>query len=57
MDDSVDALPEWQQAICRDVRDPVHAADPEVVETIKRTRQPHFVRKATSARCSRSTTA
>ena len=29
--------PEWQQAICRQVRDLVHAADPEVAETIKRT--------------------
>ncbi|WP_086673933.1 hypothetical protein [Amycolatopsis pretoriensis] len=35
-----DALPEWQRAICREVRELVHAADPEVVETIKRTRQP-----------------
>ena len=36
-------LPAWQQAICRRVRDLVHAADPEVVETIKRTVQPYFV--------------
>jgi hypothetical protein len=39
----IDALPGWQQAICREVRDLVHAADPEVTETIKRTRQPYFV--------------
>lgn len=32
----------WQQAICRQVRSLVHAADPGVVETIKRTRQPYF---------------
>src|ERR1043166_1909126 len=38
-----DALPDWQQDICQHVRDLVHAADPEVVETIKRTRQPYFV--------------
>ncbi len=37
------ALPPWQQAVCREVRDLVHAADPEVTETIKRTRQPYFV--------------
>ena len=37
------ALPDWQQAICRQVRDLVHAADPEVSETIKRSRQPYFV--------------
>jgi hypothetical protein len=43
VDAYIDALPEWQQAICREVRDLVHAADPEVVETIKRTRQPYFV--------------
>ena len=36
-------LPDWQQAICRQVRELVHAADPEVTETIKRTRQPYFV--------------
>jgi hypothetical protein len=38
-----DGLPEWQQTICREVRELVHAADPEVAETIKRTRQPYFV--------------
>ena len=39
----IDALPDWQQAICRQVRDLVHAADPQVSETIKRSRQPYFV--------------
>jgi hypothetical protein len=43
VDAYIDALPDWQQAICREVRDLVHAADPEVVETIKRTVQPYFV--------------
>ena len=43
VDDYIDALPGWQQAICQEVRDLVHAADPEVVETIKRTVQPYFV--------------
>ena len=43
VDAYIDALPDWQQAICRDVRDLVHAADPDVEETIKRTRQPYFV--------------
>jgi hypothetical protein len=42
VDAYIDNLPEWQQAICREVRDLVHAADPELVETIKRTRQPYF---------------
>ena len=42
VDAYIDTLPEWQRAICNRVRDLVHAADPEVVETIKRTRQPYF---------------
>lgn len=43
VDAYIDALPGWQQAVCRQVRDLVHAADPKVAETIKRTRQPYFV--------------
>jgi hypothetical protein len=43
VDAYLDALPDWQREICQQVRDLVHAADPEVVETIKRTRQPYFV--------------
>lgn len=43
VDDYINALPEWQQAICHRVRDLIHEADPEIVETIKRTVQPYFV--------------
>ncbi|MCP9621811.1 DUF1801 domain-containing protein [Nocardia otitidiscaviarum] len=43
VDAYIDALPEWQQAVCREVRELVHEADPEVVETIKRTVRPYFV--------------
>jgi hypothetical protein len=43
VDAYIDALPGWQQDICREVRDLVHAADPEVAETIKRTDRPYFV--------------
>jgi len=43
IDAYIDALPGWQQAICREVRDLVHAADPGVAETIKRTDRPYFV--------------
>ena len=43
VDAYIEALPDWQQEICRQVRDLVHRADPEVTETIKRTRQPYFV--------------
>jgi len=43
VDAYIAALPEWQQHICQQVRDLVHAADRDVVETIKRTVQPYFV--------------
>src|SRR5919202_866383 len=43
VDAYIDGLPDWQQAICRQVRELVHAADPEVAETIKRTDRPYFV--------------
>jgi hypothetical protein len=43
VDTYIDALPDWQRAICREVRELVHAADPEVAETIKRTDRPYFV--------------
>jgi hypothetical protein len=42
IDTYIAALPGWQQDICRQVRDLVHGADPEVAETIKRTKQPYF---------------
>ncbi len=43
VDAYIDGLPGWQQQICREVRDLVHEADPEVAETIKRRVQPYFV--------------
>ena len=43
VDDYIGKLPLWQQVICQEVRELVHAADPRVVETIKRTVQPYFV--------------
>jgi hypothetical protein len=43
VDAYLEALPDWQTAICRQVRDLVHGCDPDVVETIKRTVQPYFV--------------
>jgi hypothetical protein len=43
VDAYIDALPDWQQVICREVRDLVHAADGEVTETIKFTNRPYFV--------------
>jgi hypothetical protein len=43
VDTYIESLPGWQQDICREVRALVHAADPGVSETIKRSRQPYFV--------------
>ena len=43
VDGYIEALPQWQQAICREVRDLVHAADPGVAETIKFRNRPYFV--------------
>ena len=43
VDAYIDSLPDWQQVICRKVRALAHAADPDVVETIKRTNRPYFV--------------
>jgi hypothetical protein len=43
VDAYIDALPDWQRAICREVRKLVHAADRDVTETIKRTNRPYFV--------------
>jgi hypothetical protein len=43
IDAFIDALPDWQQAICREVRKVVNEADVEVQETIKRTDRPYFV--------------
>lgn len=42
IDHYIKTLPDWQQEICRQVRDLVHAADPDVTETIKRTNRPYF---------------
>src|SRR6266704_4091033 len=43
VDAYIGGLPDWQQAICREFRDLVHGADPDVAETIKRTNRPYFV--------------
>jgi hypothetical protein len=43
VDDYISLLPAWQQKLCRQLRDLIHATDPEMAETIKRTVQPYFV--------------
>ena len=43
VDAYIGGLPAWQASLCRDLRGLVHAADDDVVETIKRTDRPYFV--------------
>lgn len=43
VDDYIAGLPPWQQTVCERIRHLVHAADPDVEETIKRSVQPYFV--------------
>jgi len=43
VDDYIDALPGWQQDLCHQLREVIHAAEPGITETIKRTVQPYFV--------------
>jgi hypothetical protein len=43
VDAYIDALADWQQAICREVREIAHGVDPEMTETVKRKGQPYFV--------------
>ena len=43
VDDYIAGLPDWQQEICREVREIAHAADPGMQETIKRSVLPYFL--------------
>lgn len=43
VDEYIGRLPDWQQRICQQLRDLIHATDAEMSETIKRTVQPYFV--------------
>lgn len=43
VDSYIAGLPAWQQQLCSELRGLIHGADPEIVETIKRTRLPYFV--------------
>ncbi|HSX47582.1 MAG TPA: DUF1801 domain-containing protein [Patescibacteria group bacterium] len=43
IDKYIESLPLWQQNICQQVREIIHAADKDVIETIKRTNRPYFV--------------
>jgi len=43
VDAYLEMLPDWQRHVCQRIRDLVHAADPEMTETIKRTKLPFFL--------------
>jgi hypothetical protein len=43
VDRYIGRLPGWQRDVCGQLRDVIHAADPGITETIKRTVQPYFV--------------
>jgi hypothetical protein len=43
VDEYFATLPEWQQHICKQVRELAHQADPAIQETIKRSILPYFV--------------
>ena len=43
VDAYLEMLPDWQRDVCQRIRDLVHAADSELIETIKRTKLPFFV--------------
>jgi hypothetical protein len=43
VDAYIAGLPDWQQEICRRLRDLIHGVDPELRETIKRSDRPYFV--------------
>ncbi|HSW97899.1 MAG TPA: DUF1801 domain-containing protein [Candidatus Saccharimonadales bacterium] len=42
IDDYISTLPLWQQHIFKRIRQLIHDAEPEIIETIKRTNLPYF---------------
>src|SRR5207237_10682018 len=42
VDDYISSLPEWQQAICEEVRSLIHKAEPNITEEIKFKNRPYF---------------
>jgi hypothetical protein len=43
VDAYIEGLPAWQKQLCAQLREVIHAADPDINETIKRSVQPYFV--------------
>jgi hypothetical protein len=42
IDSYISSLPNWQQAVCKQVRDLIHQAEPDIVEVIKFKNRPYF---------------
>jgi hypothetical protein len=42
VDDYINSLPEWQQAVCKKARDLIHRAEPNITEEIKFKNRPYF---------------
>lgn len=49
VDAYIAGLPEWQQDICRSIREWIHEAEPQIEEQIKFTNRPYFVYKGNVA--------
>lgn len=47
VDAYIETLPAWQQEVCQELRELILDVDPEIEETIKRTRLPYYVLKGT----------
>lgn len=43
IDEYIGKLPEWQMNICNQIRELIHKANPDIVETIKFTNRPYFI--------------
>jgi len=43
VDEYINQLPQWQRDVCQRLREVIHAADPDIEETIKRGDRPYFV--------------
>src|SRR5581483_821892 len=43
VDEYIASLPDWQQQVCRRVRELIHEAEPNIEEIIKFTNRPYFV--------------
>src|ERR1044072_5591830 len=40
--DYIATLPDWQQTVCKRVRDLIHQAEPDIIEEIKFKNRPYF---------------